>query len=172
MAKYPGPVKSPKSKSAVSKKVAAAKASAATAKAERGPVEPKMRYLKMSTLKGSEEARDKGKAVEAAKSRRSAPGGFGATKNNAPTPSDRAGSMANVRRAAETNRGKQRSAAASVAKSAAGRKAAAASKGASVGSRMDKRSSSFEGAESRAAANKIARAKASAYPRRTLPKTK
>ena len=58
-------------------------------------------------------------------------------------------------------------------KATAARKAAGAAKGAKIAAAMDKRASSFKGADVRAANNTIRRANQSAYPKgKTLPKTK
>lgn len=176
MARMPVPVKSPKAKSAVSSKTAMAKATAATAKAERGVAQPRM--PKMSTAKGSSEALARGAASRAGKARNAVGGGFGASvKPKYPTPTDRAGSKANIVRAAEKNRAGQRASAVvagkAAAKATATRKAAGAVKGAKIGAAMDKRAGSFKGADVRAANNTIRRAKQSAYPKgKTLPVTK
>ena len=119
------------------------------------------------------------KATAAAgKARNAIGGGFGASAMpKYPTPSDRAGSKANIVRAAEKNRAGQRASAVVAGKAAAqatvARKVAGAAKGAKIGAAMDKRAGSFKGADVRAANNTIRRAKQSGYPKgKTLPVTK
>jgi hypothetical protein len=124
-----------------------------------------------------DQAAEKSRA-NTAKNRNKIGGGFGASvMPKYPTPSDRAGSKANIVRAAERNRAGQRASAAAASKAAAKatatRKAAGAAKGAKIAGTMDKRAASWKGADVRAANNTIRRAQRSTYPKgKTLPETR